>query len=238
MTLGTQTFTHRNIKMNDQFFNGSGSRFNARFGSGEEITAKQLNDLAGGVQAGLPMPYLGEGPSVSFTPGGAVITQSSQLPLPPVIDYPFRITAFVTQGSDPDYFLCTPGTLNSLCPGYDGNNGTSLTELPRPEIPLVFDSTGDGGVSYIYLSAGPNETNTYTFPDNNFYANGYPDVSSYSSVQTDDDDFGNVMLAKITRIVENGVASCKIDQYVQSSLWSERRKYSEPDTATYYFWRA
>jgi hypothetical protein len=60
--------------MEDLGFNGSGSRFNSRFEAGSPIQAKQLNDLASGIQASLPMPYLGEGPSVSFTPGGAVIT--------------------------------------------------------------------------------------------------------------------------------------------------------------------
>ena len=225
--------------MNDQFFNGSGSRFNARFGSGEEITAKQLNDLAAGVQAGLPIPYLGDGPSVSFTPGGAIITQGPQLQIPPVIDYPFRITAFVNNDATDEFFYCTPGTLNSLCPGYGGDNGTSLTELPQPKIPLDFDTTDDGGVSYIYLFAGPNTDNSYTFPDNDFYADNYPDVSSYSSLQTDDDNNSYVLIAKVTRLVDDqGSTSSKVFQYVQSSLWGERRKYSEPDTATYYFWRA
>jgi hypothetical protein len=60
--------------MEDIGFNGSGSKFNSRFESGGPIYAKQLNDLSYGIQAGLPMPYLGEGPSVSFTPGGALIT--------------------------------------------------------------------------------------------------------------------------------------------------------------------
>lgn len=60
--------------MEDLGFNGSGSRFNSRFEAGSPIQAKQLNDLAAGIQASLPMPYLGEGPSVSFTPGGSVIT--------------------------------------------------------------------------------------------------------------------------------------------------------------------
>jgi hypothetical protein len=60
--------------MEDLGFNGSGSRFNSRFEAGSPIQAKQLNDLAAGVQASLPMPYLGDGASVSFTPGGAVIT--------------------------------------------------------------------------------------------------------------------------------------------------------------------
>lgn len=62
--------------MEDQGFNGSGSRFNSRFEAGAPIQAKQLNDLAAGVQSSLPMPYLGEGPSVSFTPGGSVITDN------------------------------------------------------------------------------------------------------------------------------------------------------------------
>jgi hypothetical protein len=60
----------------DLGFNGSGSRFNSRFGSGEPILAKQLNDLATGIQTGLSMPYLGEGPSVSFTSGGTIIANS------------------------------------------------------------------------------------------------------------------------------------------------------------------
>jgi hypothetical protein len=62
--------------MEDLGFNGSGSHFNSRFEAGAPIQAKQLNDLAAGIQASLPIPYLGEGPSVSFTPGGSVITDS------------------------------------------------------------------------------------------------------------------------------------------------------------------
>ena len=62
--------------MEDLGFNGSGSHFNSRFEAGAPIQAKQLNDLAAGVQASLPIPYLGEGPSVSFTPGGSIITDT------------------------------------------------------------------------------------------------------------------------------------------------------------------
>lgn len=62
--------------MEDLGFNGSGSHFNSRFEAGAPIQAKQLNDLAAGIQASLPIPYLGEGPSVSFTPGGSIITDN------------------------------------------------------------------------------------------------------------------------------------------------------------------
>lgn len=64
--------------MEDLGFNGSGSHFNSRFESGAPIHAKQLNDLAAGIQASLPMPYLGEGAAVSFTPGGSIITTSQR----------------------------------------------------------------------------------------------------------------------------------------------------------------
>jgi hypothetical protein len=60
--------------MGTDSFNGSGSRFNSRFVQGEEIYAKQLNDLAAGLQASLPTPYLGGGTVVSYIPGGSIIT--------------------------------------------------------------------------------------------------------------------------------------------------------------------
>lgn len=68
--------------MEDLGFNGSGSHFNSRFEAGAPIQAKQLNDLSAGIQASLPIPYLGEGPSVSFTPGGSVIVGSQYRPEP------------------------------------------------------------------------------------------------------------------------------------------------------------
>jgi hypothetical protein len=63
--------------MDDVGFQGTGSRFNTRFGSGEDIYASQLNGLASGIQSALGMPYLGAGQSVSFVPGGNLITGPS-----------------------------------------------------------------------------------------------------------------------------------------------------------------
>ena len=66
--------------MDDIGFQGTGSRFNTRFGAGEDIYAAQLNGLAAGIQSSLGMPYLGAGQSVSFLPGGNVITQIPDAP--------------------------------------------------------------------------------------------------------------------------------------------------------------
>ena len=62
--------------MEDNGFQGTGSRFNSRFESGSPILAKQLNDLANGIQSAIAMPYLGSGPAVSFGPGGSNVTTS------------------------------------------------------------------------------------------------------------------------------------------------------------------
>ena len=64
--------------MGTDAFNGSGSRFNSRFVQGEETYAKQLNDLAAGVQASLPTPYLGGGAVISYLPGGSIINSLSE----------------------------------------------------------------------------------------------------------------------------------------------------------------
>lgn len=90
--------------MEDLGFNGSGSRFNSRFEAGSPIQAKQLNDLAAGIQVALPMPYLGEGPSVSFTPGGSVITGTASRMEPgdpaPTIIQQFQMRSVSVDGSE------------------------------------------------------------------------------------------------------------------------------------------
>ena len=63
--------------MDDIGFQGGGSRFNTRFEAGSPIYASQLNALSGAVQVALPMPSLGDAASVSFTPGGSLISSVS-----------------------------------------------------------------------------------------------------------------------------------------------------------------
>jgi hypothetical protein len=75
--------------MDDVGFQGTGSRFNTRFGAGEDIYASQLNGLAAGIQSALGMPYLGAGQSVSFVPGGNIITGPS--PVENAIGTPINI---------------------------------------------------------------------------------------------------------------------------------------------------
>ena len=60
--------------MDDIGFNGTGSKFNTRFGSNSEVLGKQLNDMSYGIQTGLPQPGVGGGQSVAYTSGGALFS--------------------------------------------------------------------------------------------------------------------------------------------------------------------
>lgn len=94
--------------MEDVGFQGTGSRFGSRFESGSPILAKQLNDLSTGIQSSLPMPYLGEGPSVSFVPGGSLITSNpTDLKTPTAtIPSPWTVDVeTVIDGETKTYFL-------------------------------------------------------------------------------------------------------------------------------------
>lgn len=78
--------------MQDQGFQGTGSRFCSRFEAGSPILAKQLNDLAAGVQATMPTPYLGEGASVSYLPGGSIITTQPSISPSQTQIFPFQVS--------------------------------------------------------------------------------------------------------------------------------------------------
>ena len=55
-------------------------------------------------------------------------------------------------------------------------------------------------------------------------------IETDTTTPVDDDDYGYITLAEIT-------SSTTVDQFVSGSLWSERHKFTEPDTAMYYFYR-
>ena len=55
-------------------------------------------------------------------------------------------------------------------------------------------------------------------------------IETAATTPADDDDYGYITLAEIT-------SATTVDQFVSGSLWSERHKFTEPDTAMYYFYR-
>jgi hypothetical protein len=197
--------------MDDVGFNGTGSRFNSRFESGSPILAKQLNDLAAGLQASLPMPYLGDGASVSYTPGGSIITSN------PAIVYidPNAWTPSISGSAAVIY----PGTINGLTPTIDG---TPLTDIPAPVLTLSY-SGGTDGYSYVYADAASSGS---TYPVD------APTIISSASQLTSTNTDGYLLLATIYKDATSGAVT--VWQYVKSSLWTDRIKVGS-STAKYYW---
>ena len=197
--------------MGTDSFNGSGSRFNSRFVQGEEIYAKQLNDLASGLQASLPMPYLGEGSSVSYLPGGSLITSN----LAPIYFDPNAWTPSISGATAVIY----PGTINGLTPTI---GGTPLTDIPAPVLTLSY-SGGTDGYSYIYADAASSGS---TYPVD------APTIISSDSQLTSTNTDGYLLLATIYKDATTGGVT--VWQYVKSSLWTDRIKVGS-STAKYYW---
>lgn len=197
--------------MEDIGFNGTGSRFNSRFESGSPIQAKQLNDLAAGIQVALPMPYLGEGPTVSFTPGGSLITYNQ----PPQVQQ--DIPAWKPTVKD-DSVVVYPGTVNSQTPTIDG---TPITDSPAPALALVY-SDGTSGYSFVYLDC---KVSGYNYPNS-------PSIIASGTQLTATDADGYLLLFTVYK--DATTSAITVWHYVKSSLWTDRIKIGSA-TAKYYF---
>lgn len=144
------------MSIQDRGFSGSGSRFVSRFGVNEAITAKQMNDIVQAIQVGLPMPYLGEGPAVSFLPGGSTITYTPEVyrattgagPCPSEI---YNLRYDVTE--DVYYINIYPFHVNNMI--VTDHDDNPLTDNPPPNIQVFVDGISTDPeaptVNYIYV---------------------------------------------------------------------------------------
>lgn len=132
--------------------------------------------------------------------------------------------------------------------------GTGANGHPFQVIFTGVDSSGENPVNKCKVISGtvnnvvPNNINDeYTFAvatqkvylvvpiDDTVVPAIYPSTTDViilisDTVLVDNDDEGYLLLAEIS---SNGT----VTQYVQGSVWSERHKYTEPDSATYYYYR-
>jgi len=216
----------------DLGFNGSGSRFNSRFGSGEPILAKQLNDLATGIQATTTIPYLGEGPSIAFTSGGTVITPLDTISPQQQKAKQFIVT--VDKVSDQYRYNVSSGTINGVVPCIGGGHGFAnlLTATnPQPYGVLNFSSEGN---CWLYLRAGPKSGTAKLWPDVNIANDSYPNVMPFNTIQEDSDSYGHILIALVNK--NPSTQEITINQFLSTSVWSQRNKYTLPDSAYYFFW--
>jgi hypothetical protein len=232
--------------MNDAGFNGTGSRFNSRFEAGSPIYANQLNDLATGIQSALPQPYVGYGPSVSFTPGGGIIAgQMEDVPLAASTRCPLSIYNLLEEDGA-FYINVYPGTVNNLVVKSD--DGQLLTKDPPPKIQVFA-----GGISttrkdnYIYIRCGNTAQSggaEAKYPA--VSGEGYPSIRVREEAdQVDDDDYSYMLIGMVSGIKEL-VPESEPPAYTDrlwitqligcNSLWTERFKCG--DTPAVYWWSA
>jgi hypothetical protein len=188
------------MSISDRGFDGSGSRFVSRFGVGEPITAKQLNDMAQAIQVGLPMPYLGEGPAVSFLPGGSTITY-----VPDV----YQAVAGATKCPSEIYNLRYDVTADvyyiNIYPFYVNNmivtdhDDNPLTDDPPPNIQVFVDGISQDSenpsINYIYVVC---EASDATAEADYPVSDPPPYIVVKTDPQSDTDEVAYLMLGRVT----------------------------------------
>jgi hypothetical protein len=122
-----------------------------------------------------------------------------------------------------------PGTVNNVMPTI---NGTRLDAATPPTLNLPFGSESE----FMVVIKCTGEKNK-RFP----IAATVEIVTSIEATQ-DNDGYGYLAIASLTKVSstaqgEPTIYSWNINQLVSGSVWAERRKLTEPDTAFYYFSR-
>ena len=162
------------------------------------------------------------------TPSGT--TYSPVRNVKPFIDdaHPFKVYVYNVGGVW--YAKIIPGTINSLVPLIGSGSGSNhlMTSPEQSDVQLEFTNNQ----SWIYIKSG---NNGYSWPDDNFNSSGYPRIPSgtlTNSLPPDDDNNGHFLIATVSRV--NG--NCIVSQYINKIIWSERHKFTEPNTAYYIYW--
>jgi hypothetical protein len=218
--------------MDDIGFNGSGSLFvSSRFKAGDPVSAKQLNQLAAAVQTALPMPYLGDGSQVSYTGGGSIIlsNQSTQTKTSPK-----QFTVTVTKVGEEYRFNVTAGTINGLVPCIGGGHGFENLLTATSPVPYGVLSFSGEGNCWLYLRAGPKSGTAKVWPDPNIANDTYPNVIGFNAIQSDTDDYGHILVALVNKNPDTQAIT--VSQFLQNSVWSQRNKYTLPNSSYYFFW--
>jgi hypothetical protein len=188
------------------------------FSEGGELSARGLNRMASGIDKAQTMFSQG----VDFqTSNNGVSYNTPQEVVFNSISTPFMVYRVKEEGADAVRVVV--GTVNNVVPLINGTIMTNPTYTPI----LLPTSAGDYQV-VIKCKADPAPA---------FFPKSDSEIKIESYPTTDTDTEGYIALAQVTVTVTSGVASYVINQLVSGSLWAERHKYTEPYTASYFFYR-
>lgn len=123
------------------------------------------------------------------------------------------------------FLRVTPGTVNNVMPTI---GGTSLDAATPPKLNLP--SSGSPNQMVVIKCAGEKAVR--------FPTSATIEIVSLAEAQKDTDSYGYLAIASLVRSANSqGQVSWTIYPLVSGSVWAERRKLTEPNTAFYYFSR-
>jgi hypothetical protein len=203
------------------------------FASGQPVSASELNKLATAASGAATM-MSNDLQYFAGTTGACYGLPQQTVDSPNV--FPWQL-----KDNGDNTFSVYPSTINSLIPCI-GNVGSQnlLTSRsdPTPRAPYVWNSDGE---CYIYIKAGPQMNGILAiWPSSDFSSPQYPIINGYNAKQNDSDNFGHILIAMAQKDKDapsTPPPPVSFIQFISNPVWSERHKFSQPNSAFYYFYR-
>ena len=196
--------------------NGSGTPGPFKPGM-KAIDSGMLNQMWNSMRANQPGIH-GSGLLARKTPGGTLI-DPTQPRRQPIVLPPFGVSI------EGDKIKVKAGSVNNVVPTMGGKK---LDEDPAPTLSLPSGSSNN----YMVVVKCTGEKNK------RFPIEAIVEVIIDTQATQDTDAHGYLALASLTKIVSSGEkVSWRLNQLIGGSVWAERRKLTEPNSAFYYFSR-
>lgn len=202
------------------------------FGSGQPIMASELNKLGAAASGAQTMMSN----DITFFAG----TTGTCYGLPQQVVQVVPLDPWTVYDNGDGTFSVVPSTINGLipCVGGTGSPSKLCTATPAPKTPFDWSAADEQGYKscYIYLQASPAAgSGGRIWPSSDFETVEYPTVFGYPDTMDSDDDTGYLLIALAKQ--KTGETSVSLTQFLRNPIWSERHKYSQPDSAYYFYYR-
>lgn len=189
------------------------------FGPGEYVSASALNKMGVGLDMNRTM--MSQGIEFMNSAGGVAFNTTQEVVFN-AITTPFAV--YLEDVSGTTVIRVIPGNVNNVIPYI---NGTLMTNPAYT--PLTAPTTAGTYVVALKCKADPAPA---FFPK----SNSEIIITTYPTTDTDTEGYITLAMVTATAVTGGGV-TLTINQSVSGSLWAERHKYTEPDTASYFFYR-
>jgi hypothetical protein len=202
------------------------------FAAGQPVSASALNKLAGSVDKNRPMMSN----DIQFMAGTGGVAMGN----PQQVVQVLPLDPWTVYDNGDGTFSVVPSTINGLipCVGGTGSPTKLATATPAPKTPFDWSAADEQGYKscYIYLQASPAAgSGGRIWPSSDFETVEYPTVFGYPDTMDSDDDTGYLLIALAKQ--KTGETSVSLTQFLRNPIWSERHKYSQPDSAYYFYYR-